>query len=201
MNMGGMGCQRRVAGNNGVDNQQVLGGCGTKPQRVSAGQPTDACQMGANGAQGADKKGIFDGRIEGVFEFVDEHVVAAHTDIALVQKLRSSHKGIAECQKRCRIAAGGSQTYGLHLKGLAQFVQFGDTVNGNVGHLEATTAASYDQTVGDQSSYRFAQRSAGYANTLCLFDFEQGRSGGEEATDNLSAQLTVRPLAGSQRCV
>ena len=201
MNMGGMGRQRRIAGDDGVENQQMLGRRGMKPQRISPGQPTNSGQVGAYGAQGADEKGVADRDIDGIFEFIDQPVVSVHSDVALFQQLRSIDEALTEQGERGGITANRRQTNGLHLERLAQFVKFGNTVDRDVGDFKATASATDDESIGNQSGHRFPQRGARYANTLGLFDFEQGSPWCKESVEDLPAQLTVRSLTGAERHV
>ena len=201
MNMGGMACQRRIAGDDGIDDQQVLRRCGTQSQRISPGEPTNPGQVGAYGAQGTDEKGVLDGSVDSVFELVYQHVVTMHADVALLQKLRRGKKSIAQLQERRGITPSRGQANGLHLERLSQLVQLGDAVNGDVGHFEAAPPTAGNEAVGDQSGHRFPQRGAGHADALRLFHFEQGGARGEESVENLPAQLTVRPLTGAERYV
>src|SRR6476469_221269 len=129
---GGLG-QARVAGGDRLVDGRVLGGGGSKPGGVVGGQPADAHEVDAQAAHGLDEVGVGDGGVDGRVQPSDQPVVVVQGRILSADQFRGPEQFAPQRIEGCGVAALGRQGGGPALEGFAQFEQFVDVVQGNVG--------------------------------------------------------------------
>ena len=136
---GGLG-QPRVAGGDRLGDGGVLGGGGGEPCGVVGGQPADAHEVDAQAAHGLDEVGVGDRGVDGRVQPSDQPVVVVQGRILAADQFRGLEQFAPELFEGCGVAALGGQRGGPALEGFAQFEEFVDVVQGNVGDDDAAAA-------------------------------------------------------------
>ena len=127
----------------------------------------------------------------------DQPVVVVQGGILAADQFRGPEQLAPELFEGRRVAALGGQGGGLPFEGFAQFEQFVDVVQGNVGHDDAAAARRRRQPFGGEPAQGLPQRGARDAQAFGLFDLREDGSGQEAPFDDVVAQCRVGLVAGA----
>ena len=187
----------RVACRDGFCDGGVLAGGSRQPLCIVGGHAADPDQVHAQAAHGLGQIGIGDGCIDGGVEAACEFVVRVAARVAAVDQVRGLQKLNPQRFENGGVATFCGQRRSFSFEGFAQFEQFIDVIEGDVGDHHAAAARRRREAFCCEPAERLPERRARDPEAFGLLHLGQDRSGEKPPFDDVIAQRRISSVAGA----
>lgn len=193
---GGFG-QARVGDGDCFGDGGMFGGRCLEPGGVVGGQAADAGKVDAEASHGVGHVHIGDRGVDGFVQTAHQGVVLVPGGIVVAQQRGSQQQFCVQFREHSGFAALRGEGSGPYLQGFAQFEQFVDAVQRDIGDDDAAAARRRRQTFRGESPQRFPDGSARDPKAFGLLDLSEDGAGAEAPLENVFPEGPVSPITGA----